>query len=320
MRARSRATSPRSISRATTRPARPASSPVSAPSPGPISTTRSPRAGATRSTIARATPASRRKCWPSARRLVACTPPRLEVGLEGRVHSARLGDRRLAVARVVDDVVRQLRLLRDGHLAPHPLLRRRGAQRVARREALGLRRRVRDDHDEAIHGRGVPALDHHGGVEDHEAGEVARLELGERPRKPLPDPRVGDRLEALLRRSRREEAPRGDHPPADPGAAKTIAPSFWRSSSPSGRRIPRPNVATISSYAGSPGTTTSRASTSASMITDPSRRKTSATVDLPVAMPPVSPTRRNLRVIPPPSPRPTSRRRRGGSGAAAPIP
>src|SRR5438128_2330727 len=104
-----------------------------------------------------------------------------------------------ASARVVDDVVRQLRLLRDGHLAPHPLLRRRGAQRVARREALGLRRRVRDDHDEAIHGRGVPALDHHGGVEDHEAGEVARLELGERPRKPLPDPRVGDRLEAFLR-------------------------------------------------------------------------------------------------------------------------
>src|SRR5206468_12453884 len=143
-RARSRSTSPRSTSSATTRPARRASSPVSAPSPGPISITRSAAVGATRSTIARAIPASRRKCWPSARRLVARTPPRLEVGQEGRVDAARLGDRRLAIARVVDDVVRQLGLLRDGHLAPDPLLRLRGAHRVARREAPGLRRRVRD--------------------------------------------------------------------------------------------------------------------------------------------------------------------------------
>src|SRR5213592_486888 len=185
-RARSRSTSPRSTSSATTRPARRASSPVSAPSPGPIS-------------ITRAIPASRRKCWPSARRLVARTPPRLEVGQEGRVDAARLGDRRLAIARVVDDVVRQLGLLRDGHLAPDPLLRLRGAHRVARREAPGLRRRVRDDHDEAIHGRVVPALDHHRGVEDHDAGEVARLELGEGFREPLADPWMGDRLEALLR-------------------------------------------------------------------------------------------------------------------------
>src|SRR2546427_604895 len=196
---RSRSTSPRSTSSARTRPARRASSPVSAPSPGPISTTRSAAVGATRSTIALAIPASRRKCWPSARRLVARTTPRLEVGQEGRVDAARLGDRRRAIARVVDDVVRQLRLLRDGHLAPDPLLRLRGAQRVARREAPGLRRRVRDDHDEAVHGRVVPALDHHGGIEDHDAGEVARLELGEGFREPLADPWMGDRLEALLR-------------------------------------------------------------------------------------------------------------------------
>src|SRR5213595_4035831 len=164
-RAESRPASPRSISRATTRPARRTSSPVSAPSPGPISTTRSAAVGATRSTIARATPASRRKCWPRARRLVARTPSRLEVGEERRVDPAHLGDRRLAVARVVDDVVRDLRLLRDRQLARDPPLGLRGAEPVARREAPGLRRLVGDDHDETVHGRGVPALDDQGRVE-----------------------------------------------------------------------------------------------------------------------------------------------------------
>src|SRR5439155_1678548 len=94
-RARSTSTSPRSISRATTRPARRASSPVRAPAPGPISRTRSWVVGARRSTIAQATPASRRKCWPSARRLVARTLPRLEVGEERLVDPAHPGDRRL---------------------------------------------------------------------------------------------------------------------------------------------------------------------------------------------------------------------------------
>src|SRR3989441_88845 len=196
-RARSPSTSPRSISRATTRPARRASSPVRAPAPGPISRTRSWVVGARRSTIAQATPASRRKCWPSARRLVARTPPRLEVGEERLVDPAHLGDRRLAVARVVDDVVRDLRLLRDRQLARDPPLGLRGAEPVARREAPDLRRLVGDDHDETVHGRGVPALDDQGRVEDDDAGETAGGELLEPPGEPLADPRVGDRLEAL---------------------------------------------------------------------------------------------------------------------------
>ena len=49
----------------------------------------------------------------------------------------------------------------------------------------------------------------------------------------------------------------------------------------------------MSSYAGSPGSTTSRASTSASMITHPSSRSIADTVLFPVAIPPVSPTSKN---------------------------
>src|SRR5688572_27962712 len=75
------------------------------------------------------------------------------------------------------------------------------------------------------------------------------------------------------------------------GSAKTMSPTFLRSSVPSGSST-SPNSRTISASAGSPGATTSRASTSASMMTPPRRRKISDTVLLPVAMPPVRPTRR----------------------------
>src|SRR5437667_98978 len=72
-----------------------------------------------------------------------------------------------------------------------------GAGPVARRAAPGRRRLVGDDHDETVHGRGVPALDDQGRVEDDDAGETAAGELLEPPGEPLADPRVGDRLEAL---------------------------------------------------------------------------------------------------------------------------
>src|SRR2546426_10715235 len=79
------------------------------------------------------------------------------------------------------------------------------------------------------------------------------------------------------------------------GAAKTIAPSFFRSSVPLAFRTPGPTSATIVACAGCTGSTTSRARTSASMISAPNRRRTSDTVLFPVAMPPVSPTSRNFR-------------------------
>src|SRR5437879_11932690 len=157
-RARSPSTSPRSISRATTRPARRASSPVRAGAPGPIWRTRSWVVGARRSTIAQATPASRRKCWPSARRLVARTPPRLEVGEERLVDPAHLGDRRLAVARVVDDVVRDLRLLRDRQLARDPPPGLRGGEPVARRQPPGRARLAGRLRAHAEHGASVAGL------------------------------------------------------------------------------------------------------------------------------------------------------------------
>src|SRR3989442_801642 len=169
-RARSPSTSPRSISRATTRRGRGASSPVRAPAPGPISRTRSWVVGARRSTIARAIPASRRKCWPSARRLVARTPPRLEVGEERLVDPAHLGDRRLAIARVVDDVVRDLRLLRDRQLARDPPLGLRDAELLPVERPVALEDPPSELGDDVVVG-GLAGLDHlareHVGVDDH---------------------------------------------------------------------------------------------------------------------------------------------------------
>lgn len=75
---------------------------------------------------------------------------------------------------------------------------------------------------------------------------------------------------------------------------KTIEPSFWRSSEPSGRRISCPKWLTIFCKAGVPGNTTLRASTSASIIEILWARRRVDTVDFPVAIPPVKPTTEGL--------------------------
>src|SRR5262245_54699164 len=80
----------------------------------------------------------------------------------------------------------------------------------------------------------------------------------------------------------------------------------------------------MSRYAGSPGATTSRARTSASMIAHPSSRSIADTVLLPVAMPPVSPTSKKGRREPSGTPavieerpgRPGARRALAGLGSA----
>ena len=66
-------------------------------------------------------------------------------------------------------------------------------------------------------------------------------------------------------------------------------PNFGRSSVPSGRKISRPNSETIRLKPRVPGATTSRASTSASMIGIPCDASRDDTVDFPVAIPPVRP-------------------------------
>src|SRR5437762_279165 len=66
-----------------------------------------------------------------------------------------------------------------------------------------------------------------------------------------------------------------------------------RSSRPSGARMPSPNRSTSFFSAGCPGSTTARATWSASTITAPRAASRSATVDLPAPIPPVSPTRSN---------------------------
>src|SRR6516162_8030020 len=64
-----------------------------------------------------------------------------------------------------------------------------------------------------------------------------------------------------------------------------------RSRCPSGVRIFRPKRSTSRSSGGCPGSTTSRATWSLSRIGTPSAPKNFAAVDLPLAIPPVSPTR-----------------------------
>src|SRR5512137_2982827 len=74
---------------------------------------------------------------------------------------------------------------------------------------------------------------------------------------------------------------------------KTRLPRALRSSRPSWPTTPG-KAAAMAASAGVPGSTTWRASRSASMTGQPSARSAAAKVDLPVAMPPVSPTRRTL--------------------------
>src|SRR5438874_34420 len=70
----------------------------------------------------------------------------------------------------------------------------------------------------------------------------------------------------------------------------TMAAKAGRSRVPSAATTPLPNRSTIASYAGVPGSTTSRASTSASRITAPRASSMRDTVDFPDPIPPVRPT------------------------------
>src|SRR6185312_4148732 len=78
------------------------------------------------------------------------------------------------------------------------------------------------------------------------------------------------------------------------GSENTISRSFGRSRCPSGVSIARPKRSTSCSSGGWPGSTTSRATWSVSMMGTPRAAKNFATVDFPLAMPPVSPTRKTL--------------------------
>ena len=79
---------------------------------------------------------------------------------------------------------------------------------------------------------------------------------------------------------------------AGQGSENTRAAMPLRSSSASGPRTPGPNSCTMAARAGEPARTASRASRSASMTGAPRARSASANVLFPLAMPPVSPTRR----------------------------
>src|SRR6185437_6244180 len=78
------------------------------------------------------------------------------------------------------------------------------------------------------------------------------------------------------------------------GSENTISRSLGRSRWPSGVRMARPKRSTSRSSGGCPGSTTSRATWSVSMMGTPRAAKNFATVDFPLAMPPVSPTRKTF--------------------------
>src|SRR4051812_21916545 len=73
-------------------------------------------------------------------------------------------------------------------------------------------------------------------------------------------------------------------------SAKTIAPSFGRSSEPSGASTSAPTSATTAASPSVPGSTTSRAIRSASTRTAPYEASSRATSLLPAPIPPVRPT------------------------------
>src|ERR1700733_2885003 len=75
------------------------------------------------------------------------------------------------------------------------------------------------------------------------------------------------------------------------GSENTMSRRAGRSRCPSGVRILGPKRSTRRSSGGCPGSTTSRATWSLSRIGPPKAPKTFAAVDLPLAIPPVSPTR-----------------------------
>src|SRR5699024_2956206 len=74
------------------------------------------------------------------------------------------------------------------------------------------------------------------------------------------------------------------------GSSNTICRSLRRCKWPSSSTSSVPKACAISASAGWPGSTTARATLSASTMAMPKRSKARATADLPLAMPPVSPT------------------------------
>src|SRR5436189_177254 len=83
----------------------------------------------------------------------------------------------------------------------------------------------------------------------------------------------------------------GDVPPflvGRLGGLRAASLLTYRGRAPS--RLSPPNRPTSATRAGSPGSTTRRATSAASTMTAPLRRSRSATVDLPDPIPPVSPT------------------------------
>ena len=85
----------------------------------------------------------------------------------------------------------------ERHLASDPspgVLRPEPVARLLPRDLGGL---VSGHDHESVDVLGVSALDHHRGVQDHDALEAGRPELGEPGSNPVPDRRVSERFESL---------------------------------------------------------------------------------------------------------------------------
>ena len=145
------------------------------------------------------------------------------------------------------------------------------AQTVALSQPLELRSRLDIDDHADVEVVLLPGLhEQRDDVDDHGVVGRAGLQFG----RPAANGGVHDRLEIPAGRLVGEDDP--------PKASRSSRPS-WRTSAP--------KRSTIAARPGVPGSTTSRASTSASMITAPRSPSSSATTDLPEAIPPVRPTR-----------------------------
>ena len=254
---------------------------------------------------------SRRKCWPSARRAAARGRPvhrrardrRARVATRAHRRAcelAQVGEERArrpraparsvvrARARVVDDVVGQLGLLGHRHLArdagARGLLGRTPSRAMSRCELGGG---VGDHHHHLVHLLVAARLDQQRGVPDHEAVEA--LPPRRRPgccSQPRADRRMRDRPRAASASLGVRE---------DDGAELACGRA--------GRRAgahPSPNSATICGERGRPRLHDLAGEASASTTRTPRCANIALTVLLPVAMPPVRPTRRK-RLTPRPS-------------------
>ena len=171
-----------------------------------------------------------------------------------------------------DDLVGDRAALLVGRLGGHPRSRvgsrsiPRSASRCEPSRSIGL-----DHHDDVEPARQSVLDEQRDVVDDDGAGRHGRHQLG-RPRARRADARSRSGRRGPRRRRTRSRA------------------SAARSSSPSGPTTSRPNRATTAAKPGVPGSTTSRAIASASMITAPCSASSAATVLLPDPTPPVSPT------------------------------